>query len=158
MQKASDVAIILQWNSERYRLGACPIGRALALVGDGWSMLILRDAGYGRTRFDQFRTSLGIAPNILARRLKALTEAGLLEKTVYSTRPPREEYRLTPAGRDFLPVLHAIGAWAHRHAGPGPMTYAVDAETGAPIEPVVIDRATGAALGERPLRLVVPEG
>ena len=103
--------------------------------------------------------NLGIAPNILARRLKALTEAGLLEKTCLQQPPPREDYRLTD-GRARFPagVLHAIGAWAHRHAGPGPMTYAVDAETGTPIEPVVMDRITGAPIGARPLRLVVPEG
>jgi DNA-binding HxlR family transcriptional regulator len=64
-------------------------------------MLILRDAGFGMTRFDQFRTSLGIAPNILARRLHKLTQAGLLTKTKYSERPPRDEYLLTEAGRDF---------------------------------------------------------
>ena len=74
------------------------------------TMLILRDAAFGLTRFDQFRASLGIAPNILARRLKALTEAGLLEKRRYSKRPPRDEYLITEAGRDFVPVLLAIGA------------------------------------------------
>ena len=70
-------------DTEKDSTGACPIGRALAKVGDAWSMLILRDAGLGLTRFDQFRASLGIAPNILARRLKALTDAGLLEKRRY---------------------------------------------------------------------------
>jgi DNA-binding HxlR family transcriptional regulator len=120
-------------------------------------MLILRDAGRGMTRFDQFRTSLGIAPNILARRLKALTEAGLLEKRSYSERPPREEYVVTEAGRDFLPILQAIGAWGRRHNGGGEMTRLVDVETGEPVEPVVIDRKTGAPLGTRALRLMKPE-
>ena len=72
---------------EKFSAGICPIGRGLARVGDAWSMLILRDAGLGLTRFDQFRASLGIAPNILARRLKALTEAGLLTKNKLQ-RPP----------------------------------------------------------------------
>lgn len=73
-------------------------------------MLILRDAGLGLTRFDQFRGSLGIAPNILARRVKALTRAGLLDRRSCSKRPPRYEYLITEAGRDFLPVLQVIGA------------------------------------------------
>ena len=71
-------------DTEKFSEGPCPVARALIRVGDAWSMLILRDAGYGRTRFDQFRQSLGIAPNILTRRLAALTEAGLLEKRRYS--------------------------------------------------------------------------
>jgi DNA-binding HxlR family transcriptional regulator len=141
---------------EKYSTGPCPVGRGLAKVGDAWSMLILRDAGFGLTRFDQFRVSLGIAPNILARRLKALTDAGLLEKRSYSEHPPRDEYLITAAGRDFLPVLQAIGAWGRRHNGEGPLSHLVDAETGEPVDPVVIDRATGAPLGARALRLVLP--
>ncbi|WP_219819859.1 winged helix-turn-helix transcriptional regulator [Xanthomonas arboricola] len=65
----------------------------------------------GLTRFDQFRQSLGIAPTMLTKRLATLTEERLLEKRLYSTRPPREEYVLTQAGRDYLPVLFMIGAW-----------------------------------------------
>jgi len=141
----------------KYSQGPCPVGRGLARVGDAWSMLILRDASHGLTRFDQFRASLGIAPNILARRLKALAEDGLLEKRRYSERPPRDEYLLTAAGRDFLPILHAIGAWGARHHGGGAMARAIDVETGAAIEPLVIDRKTGAPLGSRPLRLVIPD-
>lgn len=131
----------------------CPIARALAVVGDAWSMLILRDAVTGLTRFDQFRKSLKIAPTILTRRLAVLTEEGLLEKRLYSERPPREEYVLTAAGRDFLPVLFMIGAWGRRHRGNGPMTRFLDAETGTEIRPVAIDEVTGAKIGTR--RMVV---
>ena len=137
-------------------LGTCPVARALDRVGDSWSMLILRDAGRGFTRYDQFRTSLGIAPNILSRRLKALTEAGLLAKRRYHERPPRDEYVLTEAGRDFLPVLHVLGEWSRRHHGGG-VSSLVDAETGARVEPVVVDRATGRLLADRALRLVLPD-
>ncbi|MGC1303111.1 MAG: helix-turn-helix domain-containing protein [Caulobacteraceae bacterium] len=143
-------------DTEKFSTGPCPIGRALALVGDAWSIMILRDVCYGLTRFDQFRSSLGIAPNILTQRLKSLTAAGLLEKQRYNERPPRDEYVVTEAGRDFLPVLMAIGAWGRRHNGDGEVTHSVDAETGQLIEPVVVDRATGVPIGQRPMRVVVP--
>src|SRR5437016_587292 len=81
----------------------CPIARSLERVGEWWSMLILRDALLGLTRFDQFQESLGIAPNMLTRRLSKLVEAGLLERRRYNDRPPRYEYVLTQAGRDFRP-------------------------------------------------------
>src|SRR5262249_23935059 len=77
----------------------CPIARSLARVGEWWSMLILRDALHGMTRFDQFQKSLGIAPNMLTRRLNALIEAGLLSRRRYSEKPPRDEYLLTARGR-----------------------------------------------------------
>ena len=79
----------------------CPIARSLERVGEWWSILILRDAFLGLTRFDQFQESLEIAPNILARRLNTLVDSGLLERRRYSERPPRDEYNLTPRGRDF---------------------------------------------------------
>ena len=70
------------------------------------------------TRFEQFQKSLDIAPNMLTRRLNALVEAGLLERRRYSERPPRDEYVLTPRGRDFRPVLWALLAWGNRHFAP----------------------------------------
>jgi DNA-binding HxlR family transcriptional regulator len=136
----------------------CLIARSLALVGDAWSMLIMRDAHAGLTRFDDFRKSLGIAPTILTRRLAALTEDGLLEKRRYSERPPRDEYVLTVAGHDFLPVLFTIGAWGRKHRADGAeVTRFFDAESGTEIDPVTIDRATGAEIGTRPIRIAEPE-
>ena len=109
----------------------CPIARSLERVGEWWSMLILRDASLGLTRFDQFQESLGIAPNILTRRLKSLVEAGLLERSRYSERPPRYEYVLTQAGRDFRPVLWAFVAWGNKHFAPeGASVVVVDSKTG----------------------------
>ena len=137
--------------------GTCPIDRGLTLIGDRWSMLVLRDVQRGFTRYDQMRTSLGIAPNILARRLTALADAGLLEKRRYSQRPPRDEYLLTEKGRDFLPILAAIGAWGRKHNGGGALTRQVDVETGQAIRPVVIDANTGAPLGTRALKLEYPD-
>jgi DNA-binding HxlR family transcriptional regulator len=135
----------------------CLIARSLALVGDAWSMLILRDAHAGLTRFDEFRKSLGIAPTILTRRLAALTDDGLLEKRRYSERPPRDEYVLTTAGSDFLPVLFAIGAWGRKHRGGGKVTRFFDAESGSEIDAVTVDRGTGAPIGTRPIRVSMPD-
>ena len=101
-----------------FRNMPCPIARGLERVGEWWSMLIVRDALHGYTRFDQFQKSLGIAPNMLARRLDALVEAGLLRRHRYSERPPRDEYLLTERGRDFRPVLLALMAWGNRHFAP----------------------------------------
>jgi DNA-binding HxlR family transcriptional regulator len=134
----------------------CPIARSVDFLGDAWSMLILRDAFAGMTRFDQFRKSLGIAPTILTKRLATLTEEGLLEKQLYSERPPREEYLLTVAGRDFLPVLFMFGEWGRKHRGGGKLTRFLDAESGEEIKPVAVDEVTGAKIGTRPIRVVEP--
>ncbi len=142
---------------EKLCTGTCPVARGLAQVGDTWTMLILRDAGLGSTRFDQFQKSLEIAPNILTRRLAALVEAGLLEKRRYSERPPRDEYLLTEPGRDYLPILQALGAWGRKHFGEGPLSWPIDAASGAVIDPVVVDRVTGRPLAEIDLKLVYPE-
>jgi DNA-binding HxlR family transcriptional regulator len=144
-------------DTEKYSTGPCPVARALLRVGDAWSMMILRDAGYGAVRFDQFRASLGIAPNILARRLAALREDGLLEKRRYSERPPRDEYVLTEKGRDFLPILAAIGTWGRTYYGEGGTSFLVDAETDAMVEPVVVDRVSGKPLTLAATRLVTPQ-
>lgn len=122
----------------------CPIARGLEHVGEWWSMLILRDALRGTTRFEQFQNDLGIAPGILARRLTSLVESGLLERRRYSERPPRDEYVPTAAGRDFRPVLLAMLAWGNRHFPPeGKRVRIVDTSTGAEIDPVLVDPATG---------------
>jgi DNA-binding HxlR family transcriptional regulator len=110
----------------------CPIARGLERVGEWWSMLILRDAFRGLTRFDQFEASLGIAPNMLTRRLTGLVEAGLLERRLYSERPPRHEYLLTERGRDFRPVLTELYEWGERH-------YPCDEASGALLNPESLD-------------------
>lgn len=128
---------------------SCPIARSLERVGEWWSMLILRDALHGMTRFDEFQKSLGIAPNMLTRRLNALVEAGLLERRRYSERPPRDEYVLTPRGRDFRPVIISLLAWGNRHFAPeGASVLLVDTRTGAAADPILVDRATGRPIEE----------
>jgi len=122
----------------------CPVGRTLERVGDHWTLLILRDAAQGLTRFDQFEKSLGVAPNILTKRLAGLVENKLLEKRAYSERPPRYEYRLTELGRDFGSVLTAMLAFGNRHfATEGVAGQLVDRETGLAAEPIMVDRISG---------------
>jgi DNA-binding HxlR family transcriptional regulator len=125
----------------------CPIARSLERVGEWWSILILRDAFKGMTRFDQFQKSLGIAPNMLTRRLGTLVDSGLLERRLYSEKPPRYEYVLTDRGRDFRPVLWALVSWGNKHFQPEEETMiVVDAETGEPADPVLIDARSGRVL------------
>lgn len=143
-------------DTEKLSFGICPVGRGLARAGDAWSMLILRDAGLGQTRFDDFQKGLGIAPNILTRRLAALVEAGMLERRRYSERPPRDEYVLTEAGRDYLPVLQALGGWARKHFGEGAMSELVETSSGRTITPLVVDAETGVPLSEIAVTLRQP--
>ncbi len=132
----------------------CPIARSLERVGEWWSMLILRDAFHGLTRFDQFQKSLDIAPNMLTRRLNALVESGLIERRRYSERPPRDEYLLTERGRDFRPVLWAMLAWGNKHFAPeGKSVIIVDSATGVEADPVLVDRASGRLLVEPAFRV-----
>ena len=143
-------------DTEKLSWGICPVGRGLARAGDAWSMLVLRDAGLGRTRFDDFQKSLGIAPNILTKRLAALVEAGLLERRRYNDRPPRDEYILTEAGRDYLPVLQALGGWARKHFGEGAMSDLIETSSGRTITPLVVDAETGVPLSEIAVTLRQP--
>ena len=125
----------------------CPIARGLERVGEWWSILILRDALLGLRRFDQFEESLGIAPNMLTRRLNGLVESGMLERQLYQERPARYEYVPTEMGRDFRPVLWALLSWGTKHFAPeGPSVVLTDMVTGKPAEPVLVDRITGEPL------------
>src|SRR5258705_102364 len=92
----------------------CPVAQALELIGEGWARLIVRDALRGLRRFEAFQASLGIARNMLSRRLKALVAAGILEKRAYSERPLRHEYRLTAKGRELMPVMVTLLVWGIR--------------------------------------------
>lgn len=117
----------------------CPIARSLDRVGEWWSILIMRDALQGLRRFDEFSRSLGIAPNMLTRRLTALVEAGMLERRAYSERPPRYEYVPTARGEDFRMVLMSLVAFGNRHyAEEGASVQVVERETGQPLQPMLV--------------------
>jgi DNA-binding HxlR family transcriptional regulator len=98
----------------------CSIARALEVVGDRWTLLIVRDVVLGRTRFDQLSDSLGIASNVLTDRLNRLTAEGVLERVPYNERPERFEYRLTKKGRELGLVLIALMQWGDRHLSDEP--------------------------------------
>jgi DNA-binding HxlR family transcriptional regulator len=121
----------------------CPVARALDCVGEWWSIVILRDAFHGLSRFDEFQESLGIASNMLSRRLRALVKNGLLERRIYQRRPTRSAYALTARGRDFIPVILALGAWGNRHLAPDGIAVDVrDRATGKSVDPIVVDSRT----------------
>ncbi len=91
------------------------MARALEIVGERWTILILRDAFLGVSRFDDFQRSLGVARNVLQTRLRRLVDEGLMERRRYQERPVRYEYRLTERGEDLWPVLLALKQWGERH-------------------------------------------
>jgi DNA-binding HxlR family transcriptional regulator len=133
----------------------CPIARSLERVGEWWSILILRDALHGYTRFEEFRESLGVAPNILTTRLARLVDDGFLEKRQYSERPPRHEYVPTQRGRDFRPVLLSLMAFGNKHFAPeGAMVEVINTRTGKPADIGVFDRTTGLAVAAPDYRMV----
>jgi DNA-binding HxlR family transcriptional regulator len=94
--------------------GPCSIARATEVLGDSWTLLILRDCMHGVKRFDEFQRSLHVARNTLSDRLGKLVDAGVLTKEFYQDNPPRYEYLLTQMGRDLFPVVSALLAWGDR--------------------------------------------
>ncbi|MFJ8505745.1 winged helix-turn-helix transcriptional regulator [Streptomyces avermitilis] len=109
------------------RDAACAIAQAAAVIGDWWSLLIVREAARGHHRFDELQEELGISRKVLAERLGHLVDSGVLEKVPYQTGPVRHEYRLTPTGRALLPVLVSMQDWADRWLlGDGTLTASAD--------------------------------
>lgn len=96
----------------------CSIAQCVEVVGDRWSMLILRDCFLGVTRFDEFQRRLGISRNILQQRLMKLVDAGVLDRMAYCDHPARYDYLLTERGEDLWPVMAAMRQWGDRHAAP----------------------------------------
>lgn len=92
----------------------CSVARTLAVLGDRWTMLILRNAFLGCRRFEAFQAQLGVTRHVLAERLARLVDEGVLIKRAYQERPPRFEYRLTEKGRDLYPALLALMTWGDR--------------------------------------------
>ncbi|MFE3631704.1 winged helix-turn-helix transcriptional regulator [Streptomyces goshikiensis] len=115
--------------AQRTQLGDadCAIAQALDVVGDWWTLLIVRDAARGLRRFEEFQRELGVSRKVLTERLRLLVEAGVLTREPYQDRPVRHEYRLTPRGRGLLPVLVALQDWGDGWVlGGGEMTATTD--------------------------------
>jgi len=101
-----------------YRLKSCPVARTLDMIGERWTILILRDLLLqGPRRYLDFQESLaGVAPNTLSARLKDMEASGLIARKLYSEHPPRLEYHLTDKGKSLGPVLRALRAWGQKHS------------------------------------------
>lgn len=127
----------------------CSIAQTLEIVGDPWTLLIVRDAMFGMRRFDEFQRSLGIPRNTLTQRLRTLVDHGVLDRERYHEHPDRYEYVLTDKGRALHQVLVAMLQWGDRWAGFAvPPVTLVDERTGDALDPVFVDRRSGAALSE----------
>ncbi|MEZ5605780.1 MAG: helix-turn-helix domain-containing protein [Burkholderiaceae bacterium] len=100
----------------------CPIARALAVVGDRWTVLILRELFLGVKRFEEFQQQTGMSSHLLSTRLKRLEAEGIVARRPYSERPVRHEYRLTDKGLDFYPLLLGLKAWGEKWGGFAPRT------------------------------------
>ncbi|HXY43852.1 MAG TPA: helix-turn-helix domain-containing protein [Acidimicrobiales bacterium] len=133
----------------------CSVAQCLEVVGEWWSMLIVRDAFLGVTRFDDFHSRLGISRNILQQRLTRLVEAGVLQRVRYSEHPLRYDYKLTDKGRDLWPVLTAMRQWGDRYAAPsGPPVRIRHKACGQLTEAMLVCKACGKSLGPRDVEAV----
>jgi DNA-binding HxlR family transcriptional regulator len=122
----------------------CSIARALEIVGERWTLLIVRDAFLGISRFDDFQESLGIARNVLAERLARLVDEGILERVRYSERPERYEYRLTPKGRELNVALAGLRQWGDRYLSDRPPRVLRAKADGTPVVAALVPKGTPA--------------
>ncbi len=129
----------------------CSLAQTLSIIGEHWTMLIIRDAFFGLRRFDQFQKSLGIARNVLSDRLKKLVTAGVLEKT---DGPGHQEYRLTQKGLALQPIMIAMTDWGDTYMPhpDGKRLWFVDRKDGQPIQPVGIHAADGRRLQPKEIK------
>jgi DNA-binding HxlR family transcriptional regulator len=133
----------------------CSVAQCLEIVGEWWSLLIVRDAFLGVTRFDDFQERLGISRNVLNHRLTHLVEAGVLVKAPYSEHPPRHDYRLTDKGRDLWAVLTTMRQWGDRYAAPdGPPLELIHEGCGHVSEARMICSTCGEPIGARDVRAI----
>lgn len=133
---------------------SCSIARCLEQVGDGWTLLIVREAFFGTRRFGEFQSHLGIAPNVLTARLQSLVQHGILQAMAESENGRVLDYRLTDKGRDLFPIIVALLQWGDHHAPApeGPPVQLVDRENGRPIAPLLVRSDDGRVLQARDVR------
>jgi DNA-binding HxlR family transcriptional regulator len=131
----------------------CSVAQCLEVVGEWWSMLLVRDAFLGVTRFDEFQQRLGISRNILDQRLNWLVGKGVLAKIPYSEHPPRFDYRLTDKGRDLWPILSTMRQWGDKYAAPdGPPMLVTHKACGQVADAMLTCSACGEPIGPREVR------
>lgn len=137
-----------------YEGQVCSIARTLEVVGDRWTLLVVRDALRGTRRFEDFRTALGIAHNVLADRLGRLTEAGILERVRYQTRPDRYEYQVTEQGLALWPVIMSLLLYGDTYFAPdGPPLLTRHRGCGGRLTPALTCDRCGASLGPADVEL-----
>lgn len=139
----------------------CVIARAMDVLGEQWTMLIVRDAFFGIRNFDDFQKSLGIARNVLATRLAKLVEAGILTRRVSEEDRRKVEYRLTQKGRDLFPLIIGLSQWGKKHlsrAGELAPFGIVDRATGAPVGPIEVRSKEGRVLSPHDTAIVAGPG
>jgi DNA-binding HxlR family transcriptional regulator len=120
----------------------CGVAKALEIVGERWTLLIVRDAFLGIRRFEEFQSSLGIARNVLTDRLNRLVEEGIFDRVRYSERPERFEYRLTAKGRELNIALTALREWGERHVVEGPPRVLRRRSDGKPVTAALVTKGT----------------
>lgn len=131
----------------------CSVAQCLEVIGEWWTMLIVRDAFLGVTRFDDFQKRLGISRNVLDQRLNRLVETGVLVKVPYNEHPLRFEYRLTDKGRDLWPVLTTMREWGDKYAAPdGPPMLVTHKSCGHVSDAIMTCSACGEPIGPRDVR------
>jgi DNA-binding HxlR family transcriptional regulator len=137
----------------------CSVAQCLEVVGEWWTLLIVRDAFLGVTRFDEFQQRLGISRNVLNQRLGRLVEDGVLAKVPYSEHPPRFDYRLTERGRDLWPVIDAMRQWGDKHAAPdGPPLRLIHEGCGQISEPELVCSTCHEPLAVRDVKAISGPG
>lgn len=143
-----------------YEGQTCSIAAALEVVGERWSLLVVRDVLLGLRRFDEIQAHLGIARNVLHRRLTSLLEHGVLEKRLYRERPPRYEYRLTDKGLDLWPTVVALMQWGDRYGAPaaGAPVLLEHRGCGGAVDDHRVCEACGARLSVRDVRALPGPG
>lgn len=142
-----------------YEHQVCSIARSLELIGDRWTLLIVRDAFRGVHRFDDFRAGLGLAHNVLSDRLSRLTEAGVFERRRYQERPDRYEYHLARQGKDLWPVLMSLLMWGDRYLAPdGPPLLPLHRNCGGRLTEQLSCADCGAGLGPGDVELTAGPG
>jgi DNA-binding HxlR family transcriptional regulator len=132
----------------------CSIARTVAVLGERWTLVILRQAFQGQRRFEDMQRGLGIARNILADRLQRLVSEGILERRRYQERPPRYEYRLTAKGRDLYPVLVSLMQWGDRYTtgDEGPPVLLIHEPCGHETKPLHVCSHCGEPIDPRDVR------